>query len=223
MTKRLLTILLSTSLLISCSDKREEPKVQNEGKEIAAACIKRMIGTGDTAKMVFKILPPGFPPGLSEEDMEEIKKRQDSTKKRMLSIDPYIVVIDPVSFSKRNIKDEDYDLPDNMVNKMKREGYEELEYAGSFTAADTGYLSQQLGLKVTNKEPWKKGEELHFHDERFIAVFDFASIKYSSEAGKATVKGSTWCGGTCGYGYYMLLQKKGMDWEVVYFTKTNES
>ena len=219
---KLLTIAISISIFIGCNYKREQ-EYQKEGNSIIAACIKKMIGTGDTAKMGFNMSPDDFPDDFPPAYKEQAKRQRDSTKKRMLSINPFIVVMDPVSFLKKGLKEVKYGYDDSMVYIMNKNGYQKLEYKAVLTVADTNYLVQQLGLMVTNKEPWKKGKELYFHDDRFIAIFDFESIKYNAERQVAIVDGSAWCGGTCGFGYYMLLEKRGAVWEVIYFTKTSES
>jgi len=221
---KLSTIAISISLLvIGCTNNKIELDNQNAANEIVAACIKKMIGTGDTARMAFEIRQENFPADFPEKYREEHQRMYDSTKKTRLSIDPYIVVIDSLMPYEEDTLSIKSLLKDTAFRNIDTAGYAGLISNKYFKKINTDYIAQQIRIKVTNKEPWTKKEQLNYHDTHFIALFTFSRIKYDTEKKIAFVYGGAWCGGKCGFGYYMFLSQRNNEWEVINFTITGES
>lgn len=223
MIKKSILAIVICLLVIGCTDNKIQFTNQNAANEIVAACIKKMIGTGDTAMMAFELQPENFSASFPKKYLEEHQRMFDSIKKSRLSINPYIVVTDSLTPFIEDTFSIKLLLKDTVFNKIDTVGYAGLTDNKYFKKINTDYIAKQIRIKVTNKEPWKKGEELRFNDPRFIVLFNFSRIKYDIEKNKAFVYGGAWCGGKCGYGYYMFLNKMGNEWVVVNFAITGQS
>lgn len=215
MIKLLKTLMCSSILfIISCNNKKklEEQKTANE---IIAECIKSTIGIGDSARIAFKSflnIPAYIPKG----EEEERRRKDDSIKKVMNAIDPFIVVSDSIFTIAEDLE---YDfkglLDETIKNGFDTTGYLALNKIYSLQP-DTSYISQQIGVKVTTKGPWEKGRELYYHNPRFIAIFNYYNISYSDEKKKAFVYGVVGIErGSSSVNLY-FLDKINDKWKVVY-------
>lgn len=215
-------IAISISLLVIGCTNINQFAYQNAGNEIVAACIKEMIGTGDSAKMGFQISTNLFPSIGTVKEKMEWQHVYDSTKKSMLSIGAFIVVVDTLTHFKEDSISIKPNFADTAFTKIDTTKYAELKANKYFKKIDINFIANQIGVKVIDKPPGEKFGKIYYNSA-FIAGFNFSNIEYDLIKNKAIVNGGVWRNGKSVFAYFMLLAKNNNKWQVVYFQKTGQS
>ena len=181
-----------------------------------------MIGTGDTARMGFQISPELFPSIGTANEKKEWQHIYDSTKKSMLSISAFMIIVDTLTLFKEDTIDTKPNFADRVFSKIDTTEYANLKANKYFKKIDINFIANQIGVKVIDKAPGEKVGKTYYNSA-FIAGFNFSNIEYDLIKNKAIVNGSVWRNGNSVFTYFILLVKNNNKWQVVNFQKTGQS